>query len=293
MDYNVKTEDIKMKKIKIKILTLAIAVSFFASSCDLYDPHDHYHDYDPPAPPRGIVVVNGDERVDIYWDDNRDSDLSGYNVYYSYDYDGEYTLIGSTSSNYFIDWDVENGQTYYYAVTAYDYNGNESELSYDIIYATPRPEGFNQSIFDFNRFPDISGYAFSEYSVVSYDDIETDFFFEKFDDEFYLNVYDDTDIQDMGETNDIYDIPFAPTTGWSPYKYEVARVGHTYVIWTWDNHFAKIFVKNITPDRIVFDWAYQLVEGDTQLKPVDKGTERGPLTVKKLKSKSPVKTKYE
>ena len=32
------------------------------------------------------------------------------------------------------------------AVAAYDFNGNESELSYDVIYSTPRPEGFNQPI---------------------------------------------------------------------------------------------------------------------------------------------------
>nr|MCU0364636.1 hypothetical protein [Ignavibacteriaceae bacterium] len=84
---------------------------------------------------------------------------------------------------------------------------------------------------------------------------------------FYLDVYDDTDIQDMGPTNDIYDIPFAPTSGWSTTKDAIAIVGHTYVFWTWDNHFAKIRISNITNDRVVFDWAYQLVEGETQLKP--------------------------
>jgi hypothetical protein len=259
---------------------LVIITSALLSSCDVHDP-DYYYDYNPPAEPGGIVVVNGDNRVDLYWNNNRESDLAGYNVYYSYEYDGRYELIGSAESNYFIDWEVNNGVTYYYAVTAYDYNGNESELSYDVIYATPRPEGFNQSIFDFQRFPENSGYGFSEYAVVPYDDLESDVFFEKFEGEFYLNVWDDSDIQDVGQTNDIYDIPFAPTSGWNPDKYEVARAGHTYVIWTWDNHFAKIRVKNITNDRVVFDWAYQIVEGNNQLKPKVVGTEREPLTGKK------------
>ncbi|MCB0748236.1 MAG: hypothetical protein KDC90_12320, partial [Ignavibacteriae bacterium] len=48
--------------------------------------------------------------------------------------------------------------------------------------------------------------------------------------------------------------------------YTKALIGHTYVIWTWDNHFAKVRVKAITGDRVVFDWAYQLLEGEPQLK---------------------------
>ena len=51
-------------------------------------------------------------------------------------------------------------------------------------------------------------------------------------------------------------LPFAPINGWSTAKEEIAKVGHTYVIWTWDNHFAKIRVSNITADRVVFDWAF-------------------------------------
>ena len=94
-----------------------------------------------------------------------------------------------------------------------------------------------------------------------YDSLDVDFFFENYQGTFYLDVWDDTDIQDMGPTNDIYDIPFAPTSGWSTTKDAIATVGHTYVIWTWDNHFAKIRISNITNDRVVFDWAYQLVEG--------------------------------
>lgn len=261
---------------KNKILYLPIlAALFLFNACDI---NNSYFDYTSPAEPRNIVVLNGDNRVDLYWDDNREGDLAGYNVYYAYSYDGKYTLIGSTSSNYFVDDGASNGLTLYYAVTAYDHNGNESELSIDVVYATPRPEGFNQAIFDYRRFPDNSGYSFSDYLVVPFDDIDADFFFENYQGTFYLDVYDDTDIQDMGPTNDIYDIPFAPTSGWSTTKDEIARVGHTYVIWTWDNHYAKIRVKAITGDRIVFDWAYQLVEGNRELKLKAVPDERSPLS---------------
>jgi len=82
----------------------------------------------------------------------------------------------------------------------------------------------------------------------------------------------------MGLTSDIYDIEFAPTTGWSPTKDAIAIVGHTYVIWTWDNHFAKIRISSITSDRMVFDWAYQLQEGNIQLKTSGTLEERNPLS---------------
>lgn len=248
-----------------KILFALLLTGVLLTSCDVHDP-DFERDYTPPLPPTGIVVVNGDNRVDLFWNENRESDIAGYNIYFNFTYEGKYTLIGSSPYANFIDDEAVNGETYYYAVTAYDYNGNESELSHDVIYATPRPEGYNQSIFDYRNFPNNSGYSFSDYSVVPYNSLDADFFFENYNGEFYLDVWDDTDIQDMGPTNDIYDIEFAPTTGWSTTKDEPAVIGHTYVIWTWDNHFAKIRISSMTNERIVFDWAYQIAEGNTQLK---------------------------
>lgn len=250
---------------KIFLTAVLIFSAFIITSCDIND--SYYDDFTPPSPPTGVSVVNGDSRVDIYWRPNRESDVAGYNVYYSYTYNGKYTLIGTTRNTYFIDNGAVNGETYYYGVAAFDYNGNESDLSYDVVYSTPRPEGFNQAVFDYLRFPAISGYSFFDYKVVPYDDQYADFFFENYNGTFYLNVWDDTDIQDMGATNNLYDIEYAPTSGWSPTKDVIARVGHTYVIWTFDNHFAKIRIKNITAERIVFDWAFQLVKGETQLKP--------------------------
>lgn len=151
-----------MKKL---ILIITITTILLLQACDIYDPYNYQEpDYTPPNPPTGVIMLNGDNRVDLTWNDNRDSDLSGYNIYYSDSYDGKYYPIGSTAYNFFIDYDAVNGDTYYYAVTAYDYNGNESDLSRDVIYATPRPEGFNQSIFDYRRFPNNSGYSFSFYS---------------------------------------------------------------------------------------------------------------------------------
>ncbi len=234
-------------------------------------------DFLPPSSPRNVFVINGDNRADLSWDRNYEEDINGYNIYISSSFNGQYTLIGSTKNNYFIDNQVVNGNEYYYAVTAFDYNLNESELSADVAYSVPRPEGFDESIFDYRNYPHSAGYSFTDYSVKPFDDLETDFFFENYNGVFYLNVWDDSDIQDVGLTNDIYDVQLAPAGGWEQSKDAIAIVGHTYIVWTWDNHFAKVRVKNITANRIVFDWAFQLVKGNRVLKSSKGDNIRKPL----------------
>lgn len=277
-----------MKRIKYYFLTLALSTFIFIGC----EEHPYFFDDQPPAPPTGIETVTGDNRVDVFWNTVSDRDVAGYNVYFSYSYDGEYTLIGSTESDYFIDYDAVNGETYYYAVTAYDYNGNESDLSHDVIYDTPRPEGFNQVIFNYNEFPFKAGYDFSTYTVGDYEEVtdnySSDIFFENTEGKFYLNVWDDSDIQDAGKTNDIYDISVAPLEGWAPDWSVPAIAGHTYVIRTWDNHYAKLRVNRILNDRVAFDWAYQTSEtpdGYRELKANTKIMDRKPLNKEEMSSR--------
>jgi uncharacterized protein YxeA len=257
-----------MKNIINSLLAAVFALSLIA--CQESD----YYDDTPPDPPKNLFVKAGDSKTEISWDRNRESDVSGYNIYYSDSYDGKYELIGSSETNYYVDRDAVNGEKYFYAVTAYDFSGNESELSYDYAYGVARPEGFNQIVFDYLNFPETAGYSFAKNKIVPFDGIDADFFFENYNGEYFLNVWYDSDIQDLGYTNSIYDISMAPSDGWVPMKegenvkYVNAIVGHTYVIWTLDNHFAKIRISQITEQRIVFDWAYQLLEGERQLKRV-------------------------
>ncbi|MAT56921.1 MAG: hypothetical protein CMF23_02985 [Ignavibacteriae bacterium] len=256
-----------MKTIKsILILILALVLI----SCD--DSDEPYYDNIPPSPPTNVRTYSGDNQIDITWRHAPENDVAGYNIYFAWDYYGEYELIGSTSNNYFIDTEANNGEKYYYAVTAYDFNNNESELSTDVIYDIARPEGYNQAIYDYLKFPSTAGYDFSNYLIVAYNSDAADFFFENFNGTFYLDVWEDSDIQDMGPTSDLYEIDYAPVSGWVPIqpneniKYVEAKVGHTYIVWTWDNHFAKIRINRITNERVVFDWVYQLVEGEPKLK---------------------------
>jgi len=257
-----------MKKKRKFGLILAILIPLLAS-CKVKDLIDNT----PPPPPTNVFTIAGDNRVDIYWSDSFAADLAGYRVYVSDSYDGRYTLIGNVIRNYFVDYNAVNGTTYYYAVTAYDTYGNESQLSKEIVKGTPRPEGFDRLIFDFNRYPEKSGYSFGINRVVAYDDSLTDFFYENYlDSAFYIDVWSDTEIQDVGLTNDIYDVEKAPTDGWvqlqpgDNIKYVEAIEGHTYVIWTYDDHFAKIRISSVTPQRIIFDWAFQLQQGNPALK---------------------------
>lgn len=262
---------------RIILFLSIITIVFGLSACQK---KDFYHvDDQPPLPPTNLQVLNGDNVVDLSWDYNQERDVAGYNVYYSSSYDGKYNLIGSTTKNYFTDYDARNGNTYYYAVTAYDYNGNESDLSYDNVNATPRPEGFNETVFDYNQFPDKGGFSFTTYTDVPYNDESSDFYFENYNGIYYIDVMTDTDIKDMGRTSDIYDIPYAPSGGWSPTKDALVIPGHTYVIWTWDNHYAKVRVSSATNERMIFDWAFQTVKGNTMLKTKSAVSKRGTVSL--------------
>ncbi len=272
-----------------KLLLLVTTISLISCEEDIFN----YKDTTPPEVPTNITTETGDNLVIINWSSVRNSDLEGYAIYYSDSYDGEYNLLGTTCKTRIVDYGAANGITNYYAVAAYDFDGNESELSYDVAYDTPRPEGFEQNLFDFRNFPNISGYDFSSYGIDKYNSNNTDFFFENDGGTFYLNVWaDDTDIQSMGRTNNIYDISFAPTDGWvevqpgDNIKYVRAIRGYTYVIWTYDNHFAKIRISEVYEDHIDFDWAYQTAEGNVELKTnrgMGKRSEKNTVTVNRKK----------
>ena len=226
----------------------------------------NYIDRTPPDAPTGIYVENGDNVAYVAWNQNYERDIAGYNIYSSSSYNGKYYLIGTTHSTTFTDYGITNGYKYYYAVTAYDYDNNESGLSYEEAYSAPRPEGFNQSIFDYHQFPALSAFSFANESVVSDTSALADFYFDNDNGTYYLDVFSDTDIKDMGHTSSIYDITTAPSTGWSTTKDALISVGHTYVIWTVDNYYAKIRISSVNSQRIVFDWAYQSIKGEVTLK---------------------------
>lgn len=78
------------------------------------------------------------ESVSLKWDANTESDLAGYNIYVSIrsrDYTNDDTKtydVGNVTTYTVTDLIV--GTTYYFAATAYDTSGNESDHSNELIY---------------------------------------------------------------------------------------------------------------------------------------------------------------
>ncbi len=260
------------------LLILTIAASITLGGC--LDGINH-PDLTPPSPPSGLSTATGDNFIELFWKSNPEHDVAGYNVFVSSSYNGKYELIGSSETPYFLDKDAVNGNIYYYAVTAYDYEGNESELSKDVAYDIPRPEGYDVHLSDYHLYPATSGYDFSSYAVERYDDNNADMYLENYNGVMYMDVRTDTDIQDMGPTASILDVNSAPSDGWSPTHDVQLQAGHTYVVWTWDDHFAKFRVSSLSVSRVVFDWAYQ-TKPSTKLLKRNTGTERPPVSVNKI-----------
>ena len=252
------------------VIGLIAGLVFILSSCEkkvyVVEP-----DTTPPSSPKGVYSITGDESIYIDWEANDESDLKNYRIYRTLDPDNGFSYLVSTTISQHTDLDVNNGTTYYYIITATDYSGNESEVS-KAIYDTPRPEGFNETLYDMAVSPNNSGFFFDGQQVVPWNDLDCDIYLDKVSGIFYLNATEGTDIQDFGYTDDLDDINVAPDTsiGWSQLGYVEVILGHTYIIWTWDNHYAKLRITDIYTNYIRFDWAYQTAVGNPELKVVPK-----------------------
>ena len=90
-----------------------------------------------PDAPAGVATTAGDSSVLLDWDDNTELNVASYNVYRSLTSGGFGTTpFTNVPSSAYLDEDVTNGTTYYYAVTAVDAYDNESPQSTEVS-ATP------------------------------------------------------------------------------------------------------------------------------------------------------------
>lgn len=253
------------------------AIVLFVAGClvaGCKDENNIYVDRTPPRPPQGVFTVTGDTRVDIYWLANCDSDLEGYRVYWNDQPTGLYKYMATTSSTHYIDTDVDNGVTYYYAVSAFDRAGNESDLSYEIVSDTPRPEGSNLVLYDFNGPNAIySGYVFSTGTRQLYSlsiTPATDIYYGYVGGQSVMFTWNPnpvwplTDIQDAGY-RPLVELDEAPSAGWAEDGTAILTLGHSYFVWTRDNNYAKFYVKQLEAGYVVIDWAYQTAQGNPEL----------------------------
>jgi hypothetical protein len=276
------------------ILPLALLVT---AGCSSDEP---YIDLHPPSIPAGVSSITGDGAVYVRWIPNKESDLAGYRVWWDGDGDEEFDELAkiapfedgvyqdngtATAADDFLEFEdflgfEFNGTYNSYAISAYDFNGNESGLSWEYVVDVPRPEGFDLRLERRTEFPQSSGYDLSALSsqAQAWDDISTDFWFD-FDGRGFRRLYVprdfvkilDAGFQSYNGFGGLDGVDFAPANGWSAEGVVEAIAGHTYVLrirngskFGPNDFYAKVWVEGFEGGAVLLWWAYQEVPGERQ-----------------------------
>ena len=270
-----------MKKLRACLVLLGLIVCI--GGCETCDRCcDEPRDTQPPAVPCGVASITGDGHVVVYWDPVVEADLAGYGVYRSRYDRGPYHRIGDVAwdeDTEFWDYDVTNGLTYFYAVDSYDLSGNESDLSYEMVDDTPRPEGWDLQIFSTAAYADESAIAikpdqgYDTIILLNYQHVWAQYYLAE-DGEGLLRFVpkNGNQIQDYGyvEHPDVVDV--APIDGWSAATSGVEVIaGHAYVLRTTTGYYGKIWVDTKGPNWVLVYWAYQGKPWSTELAPPRRG----------------------
>ncbi len=271
------------------VLAAILIASFaFISSCDQEEQIVYLPRECPacsPSAPRGVYAVNLDGYVLICWYPNPEDDIVGYDIWKNDELYGTYDYIGTVYAEdpdpyeYCFEYgDPTYGDQFYYAVSAYDQDDNLSELSYEEVSATPRPEGFLR-LYDAAADSDACGYDFSSQSNIAQDcslpstDIE-------FDTTIAVNFFrvemPRVMIQDYGYTYSFDDINLAPELGWSSAGSAEVIESHCYILRLGESegvHYVKLWVHTVADGYADFWWAYQTDPGNRDLMPGPAGDE--------------------
>jgi fibronectin type 3 domain-containing protein len=91
-------------------------------------------------------------QITLGWDTNNDPAVAGYILYYR-SANGQYEeVIDVGMQDTYTLTDLEDGKPYYFAITAYDMDGNESEISEEIVHdhsmADPEVDQEENSLID-------------------------------------------------------------------------------------------------------------------------------------------------
>lgn len=257
---------------KVTIIAIVIsAMMFIVMGCE--ENTVYVSDPQRPATPMGLTSITGDGAIKLLWYPVEMDDIDYYVIYWApgsanpADPD-EYDYLTSVSSNRtsWTDYDVINGNTYYYTMTAVNFAGMESYMS-NYAMDTPRPDGYGVHLYDYHM-PDtrhLSGYDLYYHERVSYLDVNCDFYldYDSILEAFFITVrHNDYFIQDYGYAADFDDVGYAPPDGWSAFADVEAIEGHIYMLklrhfdeW----HYAKIWITDLDYGyrTMEFSWAYQ------------------------------------
>jgi len=260
---------------KVIAILLAAAALGAAGCNDTSSPRD----VTPPAAPRGLFSVTGDKEVTLSWLANTEGDLAGYRVYEAPCASGSncpYDRIGATAATQFVATGLTNGVTRYFAISAVDRAGNESDLSFEDVFDTPRPAG-STALNNFVNGTANAGWDFSAFAKVASNDPAADIYYGNNGSVAQMfatvvqvqpNVFVPNDIQDAGYASSLDAVDFSPvgqTAGWSPTGTVELIPGHCYIVWTWDDHYAKFRVTGVSSTTVSLDWAYQTATGNPEL----------------------------
>ena len=114
--YKVGNKIYDMKLLKYSICICAVSYAIYSQ------------DSTPPKVPNNFKGMGGNDIVRLYWDANVESDFAKYVIFkgtIKYGWLDYLTQVNKTDTSYF-DYDVSNGNTYYYLISAFDSSGNES-----------------------------------------------------------------------------------------------------------------------------------------------------------------------
>ena len=123
--------------------------------------------------------MTGDGQVTLNWLANTETDLSGYRLYASPCSNGPscpYDRIGATATTQYVAGGLANGVTRFYAISAVDKAGNESDLSFEDVFDTPRPAG-STTLHNYQDNINGTGWDFSAFAHVSSISPPTDMFY--------------------------------------------------------------------------------------------------------------------
>ncbi|MDH3216927.1 MAG: fibronectin type III domain-containing protein [Candidatus Krumholzibacteria bacterium] len=269
------------------VLAVSVGAAFLLTGCGDEDPvviERIVIDNGPPSAPDGVFSITGDAQVEICWNPNPEDDIAGYDIYWNDEPTGYFEFVATVDANTtcYVDTEVSNAVTYFYAVLAFDKDGLESELSFEDVFDTPRPEGFDLTLFDYlGQDSDLSGYDFSSLSgsAQAWDDPTTDVYFGSpngvptlFADR-GAGVY----LQDYGYIDLLY-VDWAPLEGWADSGRVELIEGHSYVVQIVDaiGHYnmAKFHVRAASPMSVTLDWAYQTDDDNPELAPGRGGAQK-------------------
>jgi hypothetical protein len=244
----------------------------------------------PPAP-TGVYAINVDGYIYICWFPSYVTDIDYYEILKADFWEGPYSWVATLNATYAqpyeycLDFDMPNGEQYFYAVRAVDTGGLRSELSPDYVTATARwenPQGEPLTLNERDLLPELSGYDFvgltntAQYDTLESTDILYDVIQNELDEEipYLVGARAGVEIQDygfVGTNQGSYDgINYAPEMGWAPTRKSEAIVGHCYILQILESdglHYAKITVIEVTPNYVTFFWAYQSDPGNKDFAP--------------------------